>query len=203
MVAPPEQPVSWRTTGLLFLALLVVGAAVFALQQRPAGEATPTAAAPFVEAFDLFGGITVEDVVRLEIVQAEPPDEALFTRDEESVWMQTVPTTTQVFSPTLTNHVVGLLNTRTRRSFSPEAGDLAPYGLDNPQTIIVIAARRAGAIVRYELAVGNLTPTGDAYYVLRRGDPRVHLLTTAALDGILRLLENVPLPEPMPAGTSP
>jgi hypothetical protein len=194
---------SWRTTGLLFLALLVVGAAVLALQQRPAAEATPVAPA-FVEAVDLFGDVAVEDVVRLEIVQVDPPDEALFARDdEESFWSQIVPTTTQVFSPTLTNQIAGLLNTRARRTFSPEAGDLAPYGLDSPQSRVVVATRRADAIVRYELAIGNPTPTGDAYYVLKRGDPRIHLLPSASLDGVLGLLEHVPLPEPAPLPASP
>lgn len=61
---------------------------------------------------------------------------------------------------------------------------------------LVVAARREEDVVRYELALGDITPTGDAYYVLRAGDPRVHLMSTAALSGLLRLLENVPLPPP-------
>lgn len=190
---------SWRTTGILFLILLVVGAAVLALQQRYAAEAraTPTPpSASFVEVVDLFGGLAAEDVARLEISRMEPEDSAVFAREEDSAWVQTVPTMTQVFSPTLTNHVTGLLNTRARRSFSAEGGDLAPYGLDSPQAIITLAVQRDGDIIRYELALGNPTPTGDAYYVQRRGDPRVHLLSTVALDGLLGLLENVPLLPP-------
>jgi hypothetical protein len=191
--------VSWRTTGILFLVLLIAGAAVLALQQRYSAEAqaTPTAASSsFVEVVDLFDGVLVEDVVRLEIIQTEPEDAAVFSREEDSSWVQAVPTTTLVFSPTLTNQVTGLLNTRARRSFSAGGGDLAPYGLDNPQATIVLAVRREGETVRYELALGSRTPTGDAYYVQRRGDPRVHLLSTAALDGVLGLLEHVPLPQP-------
>jgi hypothetical protein len=190
--------VSWRTTGILFLVLLIIGAAVLALQQRysAGAQATPTPAGPFVEVVDLFDGVLVEDVVRLEIVRAEPEDEAVFAREEDSSWVQTVPTTTQVFSPTLTNQITGLLNTRARRSFSAEGGDLAPYGLDDPQASIVLAVRRAAEVVRFEVVLGNHTPTGDAYYVQRRGDPRVHLLSTAALDGVLGLLDHVPLPQP-------
>lgn len=123
---------SWRTTAILFLILLVVAAAVFLVQRQPAGEGAATATSPasFVEATDLFDGVTVEDVVRLEIVQSDPPDQALFERAAEGSWTQTAPTTTQVISATLTNQVMGLLNTRASRSFAPEGGDLAPYGLD-------------------------------------------------------------------------
>jgi hypothetical protein len=154
--------VSWRTTGILFLVLLIIGAAVLALQQRysAGAQATPTPAGPFVEVVDLFDGVLVEDVVRLEIVRAEPEDEAVFAREEDSSWVQTVPTTTQVFSPTLTNQITGLLNTRARRSFSAEGGDLAPYGLDDPQASIVLAVRRAAEVVRFELALGNHDANG-------------------------------------------
>lgn len=187
---------SWRTTGILFLVLLVVAVAVVALQRQQAGDeqATATSPASFVEATDLFDGVTVEDVVRLEIVQRDPPDEAIFERAAEGSWTQTAPTTTQVISATLTNQVMGLLNTRASRSFAPDSGDLAPYGLDEPQATIVLAARREDAVVRYELALGDVTPTRDATYVLKPGDPRVHLMSTASLDGLLRLLETVPLP---------
>ncbi|MDT8307359.1 MAG: DUF4340 domain-containing protein [Anaerolineae bacterium] len=192
---------SWRSTAILFVIFLVVAAAVLLLQPGDADEAgaTPGAAAEFVEVSDLFGGLTVDDVVRVEIVREEPPDQALFEQGEGNLWVQTVPTTTQVLSTTLTNQVTGLLNMRARRSFSAEGGDLAPYGLDEPQATIVVAARREGQTVRYELALGDLTPTGTAYYVLRRGDPRVHLLSTTPLDGLLRLLDTVPLlPTPTP-----
>lgn len=187
---------SWRTTAILFFMLLVVAAGVIILQQGDTDEAhaTPTAMSDFVEAVDLFGGVRVDDVVRLEIVRKEPPEQALFEQSEDSAWVQTVPTITQVLSTTLTNQVSGLLDMRARRSFRPEAGDLTPYGLDEPQATIVVAARREEQVVRYELSLGDLTPTGTAYYVQRRGDPRVHLLSTATLDGLLRLLDSVPLP---------
>lgn len=195
---------SWRTTGILFLVLLVVGAAVFLIERRPGGEDEPTATSPssFVEATDLFDGVTVEEVVRLEIVQTEPADEALFERTEEGSWTQTVPTTTQVISTTLNNNVTGLLNTRATRSFSPEDGDLSPYGLDEPQATIVLAVEKDGSVVRYELALGDAAPTGNATYVLKPGDPRVHLMSTFAFDRLLGLLENVPVPPtPTPAPT--
>jgi hypothetical protein len=188
---------SWRTTAILFLVLLVVAAGVLILQQRQDAEnsATPTVTTDFVEVIDLFSGLTVDEIVRVEVSRHEPPDLALFVHGDDTTWTQTVPTTTQVLSMTLTNQVSGLVNSRARRSFSAEDGDLSPYGLDEPQATIVIAARRDGQITRYELRLGNLTPTGTAYYVQRQDDPRVHLLNTIALDGLLGLLDDVPVPE--------
>lgn len=187
---------SWRTTGILFLVLLVVAAAVFAIQRQPGGDedVAATSAPSFVEANDLFEGATVEEVIRLEIVQAEPGNEALFERTEDGSWTQTVPTTTQVISSTLNADVTGLLTTRASRSFAAEGGDLAPYGLDEPRATIVIAVEKDSSVVRYELALGDAAPTGDATYVLKRGDPRVHLMGTFALERVLGLLENLPLP---------
>jgi hypothetical protein len=49
-------------------------------------------------------------------------------------------------------------------------------------------------VVRYELALGDVTPTGDAYYVRKPGDPRVYLMSAAGFGALLRLLETVPLP---------
>jgi hypothetical protein len=187
---------SLRTTAVLFVVLLAVAGAVLIFQPGTDGEALATAtAAPFVEALELYEGAAVEDVVRLEIVQTASADEVLFERDGEGAWTQAVPTTTLVFSPTLTNQVAGLLNSSARRSFPAEGGNLEPYGLEEPAYTIVVAVEREGSIVRYELALGSRTPTGDAYYTLKTGDPRVHLLSTAALEGLLRLLEYVPLPE--------
>lgn len=186
---------SWRTTATLFLILLLVAAGVLILQQRQDAEtsATPTAPPGFVEGSDLFGGLTVEDVVRVEVSRHDPPGQALFVHGDDTTWTQTVPTTTQVLSMTLTYQVSGLITIPARRSFSAEDGDLSPYGLDEPQATIVIAARRDGEIVRHELFVGNLAPTGSAYYVQRQGDPRVHLLSTLPLDDLLGLLDAVPV----------
>jgi hypothetical protein len=188
--------VSWRTTGILFLILLTVAAVVLIVQRQPPGDelATPTGPASFTEALDLFDGVTIDEVVRLEIARSAPPDEAHFDRDAEGAWSQTAPTATQVISATLTNQVTGLLNTRVSRSFTAENGDLAPYGLDDPQATIVLAVQDAGSVVRFELALGDLTPIGDAYYVLKPGDPRVHLMSSASLDSVLRLLDTAPLP---------
>lgn len=189
---------SWRTTGILFIVLVVVGGLVY-LQSRqneaaPA-DATPAAATP--SSVSIFDDVTEENVRRLEIT-ASRGQEASLSREAEGGWFMTVPTATAVISQTVTNSVMGLINTSSRRTFAPEENPLQVYGLEDPARRIVLVAGREGQVIRYQLDVGNETPAGDAYYVLREGDARVHLMTKSILDRIFELATDPPLPESLP-----
>lgn len=189
---------SWRTTGILFIVLIVVAALVFIQSRRDEnGSAAPTAAAPDTESVSIFESIAVENVLRVEI-QAQPDVFASYLRESDGDWHMTTPTATLVVSQTLSNSVTGLLNTASRRTFAPEENPLEVYGLADPAREIVIAARRDEQVVRVALQVGNETPAGDAYYVLREGDRRVHLMTKSTLDRIFELATEPPLPETLP-----
>lgn len=190
---------SWRTTGILFVVLVVVGALVY-LQSRQEA-ATPADLTPTVANADtvsIFEGISVDDVRRLEVT-AGAGEEASFSREAEGGWFMTVPTATTVISQTVTNSVLGLFNTGSRRTFAPEENPLEAYGLEDPTREIVVVAGREGQVLRFQLEIGNETPAGDAYYVLREGDRRVHLMTKSTLDGIFALATEPPLPESLPA----
>lgn len=194
---------SWRTTGILFVILVLVGGLVY-LQSRQddaaTGDATPTASAP--NTVSIFDGVTVDDVRRLEVT-AGSGEEASFSREAEGGWYMTVPTATTVISQTVTNSVMGLINTGSRRTFTAEENPLEVYGLEDPSREIVVVAGREGQLLRYQLEIGNETPAGDAYYVLRDGDSRVHLMTKSTLDSILELATAPPLPESLPTAPPP
>lgn len=189
---------SWRTTGLLFIALVVVAAVVFlqSRQTEPENDGLPTAA-PVVETTDLFGDVEEPDVVRLD-VQAASNREASFSREPGGNWVMTVPTSTAVITQTVTNAVTGLINTSSRRTFAPDENPLDAYGLVDPARQIIVAVEREGQIVRHLLQIGNETPAGDAYYVLKEGDRRVHLMTKTTLDNVFELATQPPLPETLP-----
>lgn len=186
---------NWRVTLALFVILVIAAAAVFLWQQQPAATPTPTISAfsTFIEAADLYDGLVIEDVQRVEVSRADPPAESVFVQSEDGAWMQTVPTTTQVISFTVSNQVMGMLNSRSRRALMPEGGDLAAFGLAEPHATILIAARRDEDTVRYQIAIGSTAPGGNIYYVHKSGDPRVHLVNKFALDSILRLLDDPPV----------
>ncbi|HZD10355.1 MAG TPA: DUF4340 domain-containing protein [Candidatus Binatia bacterium] len=190
---------SWRTTGILFVVLVVVGGLVYWQSRQDEGEAaepTPPFAAP--ESVPLFDEVTVEDVVRLDVVPAGGV-KASFKHNDDGSWFMTVPTETTVISQTVTNSVTGLINTGSRRTLSPDENPLEAYGLLEPAREIVVAAQRDDQIVRHRLQVGNETPAGDAYYVLKEGDRRIHLMTKSTLDNVFALATNPPLPETLPA----
>lgn len=190
---------SWRTTGLLFIALLIVGAIAFwqSRNDDDVEEAQPTAQAPVAEGVNLFEGVDVERIARLDVRESVEA-QASFHREPDGEWYMTTPTTTVVISQTVTNSLMGLLNTGSRRTFAPGENPLDAYGLQDPLRDIIVAVERSDQVVRYHLQVGNETPAGDAYYVLKEGDRRVHLMTKSTLDGIFSLASDPPLPETLP-----
>jgi hypothetical protein len=182
---------SWRTTGILFLVLLLVGGVVYwQSQSADQDAATPTPAlAPgtFNESVRLVPDVAREDVVRLEISRF-PTGEQVVYEQEEGSWTKTVPTTTQVISSTVNTPLQSLLDASSRRTLPPDANPAEAYGLAEPSATIIVATRREGAIVRHTFYLGNLTPAEDAYYLQKAGDPRIHIVASFALNNMLDLL---------------
>lgn len=182
---------NWRTTGVLFFLLLVLGGIVY-WQQQAAGPAEPTptpALGPgtFAETVPLLPDVAIDDVQRLEVSRDAGKDRRIYEQ-ENGIWTQTVPTTTQVLSPTIVTPLQSLLDAGSRRTLSPDANPLEAYGLAKPGSTIVVAVRREGATARHTFFVGNLTPAGDAFYLHKAGDPRVHIVTSFPINNILELL---------------
>jgi len=189
---------SWRTTAVLFVILLLLGGYVYYQgQQEPSVEplATPLAQPEQVELV----GATVEEVNRLDITRLEDATSASFSRDETGAWFQSVPTNTEVISQTMNTQISGLATLRSNRTLPADANPPATYGLDEPGYEIILATTRDERTVRTTLLVGNETPAGDAYYVQKRNDPRVHIVPIGVIQNMIDLLENPPLPEPTPA----
>lgn len=191
---------SGRTTAVLFVVLLVLaGYVYYQNQQEPAATPLPTPLPATPEQFSLFANATIDQVTQLEIYRAEDGITAVFSRDTQKNWVQTVPTTTQVISTTLELQTTGLINLRTTQSFAPELNPASAYGLDTPDyTISLFASREDGATVRYHLLVGNKTPTGNGYYVQREGDPRFHVVSLGVIQNMVALIDNPPIPLPTP-----
>lgn len=190
---------SGRTTLGLFVILILVVALAFLQSRQPEPEdaEAPTAQAPVVESVNVFEGVSVDDVARLDLALTVDAS-ASFTREADGSWYMTTPTATQVISQTMTNTVMGLLNTGSRRTFAPDENPLDAYGLADPIREIVVAVSQEERLLRYRLEVGNETPAGDAYYVLKEGDRRVHLMMKSMIDRIFGLGTDPPLPEDLP-----
>lgn len=201
---------NWRTTAVLFVILLLLAGYVYYDSQR---EPEPDlvdepAAAPVTERVQLVEGVMLEQVTELTVTRHEDQKTATFFRDTAGEWTQTVPTTTAVVSSTLNTAVSGLLTLSSRRSFEPVAGSgsasaLSPYGLADPAAFIALTYLAGESPQSVGFNIGSQTPAEDAYYLLREGDTRVHLVPPFSIDNITVLIDEPPLPTPTAAETMP
>lgn len=189
---------SWRTTAVLFIILLALGGYIYYQNQQESetvteSEPVGTLPPPTPERFNLVRA-TLESVQGLNVTRLEDGTEAQFLRDDQGIWTQTVPTTTQVISQTMETFMAGMINMQTSRSFRSDESPLSAYGLDEPAHNITIAAFKDDiSIVRITLLIGNETPTSGSYYVQLDGDPRVHLVLKGPIDNMINLIDNPPL----------
>jgi len=190
--------VNWRTTAALLIVLIVLGGYVYYQNQQepePPPIPTPAAAPPARE--PLFPGATINGVDQLEITRRADGLTAVFIRDEAGEWTRTVPTTTLVISQTLNTQVTGLINTQSTQRIAADANPLSVYGLESPAYEIAMTVTRSdGKRVRYTLLVGNEVPTGNNFYIQRKGDGRVHVVPSGSIQNMINLLETPPLVGP-------
>lgn len=196
---------SWRTTAILFVVVLVLAGLVFIQsRQEPEVEEVPTAqpTLPTVRMFDDI--ITLDQVTELSVQRIISDTSVLFLHDARGDWYQTFPTQTQVISATLSGQVNNLINLSSRRTFGPNENPLEAYGLDEPQAQISLSYRKDEVVVRATFLVGDLVPGGNGYYFQKQGDPRVHIVPQFNVTGLLDLVGKPPvqLPTPTPVITS-
>ncbi|MFQ5398902.1 MAG: DUF4340 domain-containing protein [Anaerolineae bacterium] len=189
---------NWRTTAALLIVLIALGGYVYYQdQQEPEPPPIPTAVAAPPAREPLFPGATINGVEQLEVTRREDGLMAIFVRDETGEWTRTVPTTTLVISQTLNTQVTGLINTSSTQRIAADANPLSVYGLDNPAYEIALTVTRTdGKLVRYTLRVGNEVPTGNNFYIQRKGDGRMHVVPSGSIQNMINLLETPPLAGP-------
>ena len=129
-------------------------------------------------------------VQEIHISRSSDSVEASYSQDANGRWAQTSPQAQAVLSTTLTSQVTGYLNLSSTRVFSSADNPLSAYGLDTPAYQIDIS----GGDQRHILAIGNETSTKDGYYVQPLGDPRVFVVSKGAIDNMINLIDNPPLP---------
>jgi hypothetical protein len=183
--------VNWRWTAALF-GILVVLAAFLLLQNQQEDAEEPTPFPTPVPAVSLLPGVNIEDVQRLEINRSEDNISATFIHDEDGSWARTVPTHTQVISDSMNSQLAGLLNLSAQSTLPEDANPLSAYGLDSPAYEITVVTLQDGQAVRFSFLIGDETPTGAGYYLMRQGNPAVRVVLLSPIDSIITLLDNPP-----------
>jgi hypothetical protein len=187
--------VNWRWTAVLFGILALLAAFLVLQNQRQAAE-EPTPFPTPIPAVALLPSVEIEAVQRLEIRRVEDDFAATFVHDEDGSWARTVPTQTQVISQTMNTQLAGLLNLTAQSTLPEGANPLSAYGLDDPSYEITLVAIQDGQAVRFAFLIGDETPTGSGYYLMRQGNPSVRVVLKVPIDNVTNLLDGPPLNEP-------
>jgi hypothetical protein len=75
--------------------------------------------------------------------------------------------------------------------------DLSVFGLAEPAATVTLGLQNG---TTFTLEIGDQNPGRTDYYVQKEGDPRVHLVASAYIAGLLDLVDNPPYP---PTPTTP
>jgi hypothetical protein len=192
---------SWRTTGILFVILAVLAAYVLLQQNQESGDGEPTPTSAAASRLNLVTGITLDQVVRLDVSRAEDGAFVSLARTEFGEWSRTVPTATAMISNTMNSRVTGLINMASRETFEPGLNPLSAYGLDEPAYTFTLAARQNDRTLRFKFLVGSETPTGSGFYVQRSGDDRVFVILQTTVNNMINMIDDPPIyvpPTPTP-----
>ncbi|MCA9914700.1 MAG: DUF4340 domain-containing protein, partial [Anaerolineae bacterium] len=134
-------------------------------------------------------------------------------KDSAGIWQlgstSSIQSSRSLVQPTIESALPTLLALRSQDQFAPDGGNLAPFGLDNPQHEIRIAISTAAAEATpevdgtastqtFRLRIGNKNPQGNAYYALLGDDTStVYLVSNAAgIDNILNWTTQPPFAVP-------
>ncbi len=179
--------VRWRTTGVLFLVLLVlVGVVIFVNKRSPGAEPTPTSWPPV---FD----IPVSDVVAVDVYRGD----GHVRLEHAEGWRIVAPEDKAADDDEVERRLRSLLLSVAFDRFTSQ--NLAEYGLDHPQARIVLDTGER----QVEVRVGDANPTDTDYYIQVGSDPTIYVVGKYAVDRVLEWTDTLPVPPtPTPTATS-
>jgi len=166
----------FRNTLLLLLVLLGLGGYVYWVELPQAEKEEKKEKLVEVEADQV-----------TEIVLTAPDREIALVKSD-GAWRLIRPIAGDADESTVKAILSTLGAAEVKKALDEEATDLAPFGLDKPNTTIAMkAGDRALPLIR----IGKATPVGNSAYALR-GDEKKVLLTTAAVrSGVDRTLKDL------------
>jgi hypothetical protein len=150
------------------------------LLQRLAESQTEQRLLAEVPGDPLIPGITRDDIqaVRIQV----PGSEQSFTvaRDGAGTW--TAPGYTSAFEPAQGESIAVTVSLIPyyRRLENAVQGDRGTYGFTPLGSLLIQVVLRDGR--QYAVAVGDLTPSGDTYYVILDRQPDVYIVERRAID---------------------
>jgi hypothetical protein len=163
---------NWRKVGLYYLFAAIFGSYYFLFEWRPpktiglAGSPGPTAQQ------SQFLAIARDDIHGL--VLKRPNISPLTFRRDGQQWTVVEPVGLEVPSDLLTSFVENLTPTRQIIMIAKEPKDFTPFGLNPPNTSIVVQDKTGKEVATVSL--GGTNPTSSAVYARIEPSPQVYLL---------------------------
>ena len=156
-----------RSTLVLLAVFIALAGYVYfvELERRPASE-TPPNEQLFTWETDNLTALTIDF----------GGEETTLERVDDAAWQLTAPITTAADETQVSSITSALASLDIRRVLSEGAGDLSPFGLDEPNVEVSVVVSGAGSPQR--LLIGDTTPTGGERYAKLAASDRVILIAS-------------------------
>ncbi|MBI2954497.1 MAG: DUF4340 domain-containing protein [Chloroflexi bacterium] len=183
---------SYKTTLILLVALVVIGAAVYWQDVRSGSGKKEEPKSTQVFTF------APQDVSSLSVTYDGKSTD--LQKDDATKWSITKPVSAEADYWGVENMVVRLGSLTANRTLTGTVGDLAVYGLDRP----IMEARIGTKDGKREIIIaGDKTPDGSAYYVKRMNVDTIYLVATSIISDVTKLATEPPRAAPTPTPGPP
>ena len=163
---------TWQRISLYYLFAAILGTYFLVFEWHPnkrPGLVDLTAPVAVQQSYFLPG--SRDDIQEIVLKQGNT---TVLCRRNGQRWAVVEPAGVEVPSDLITSFVENLTPTKEVIIIDKEPKDAAPYGLDRPNTTLVVKDKTGKAIATVSL--GGLNPTSSAVYAQKDSSPQVYLL---------------------------
>ena len=157
----------------LTIAVLVLAALTGALYWSQHHKPAETAAEASSEAPSKILSLNESDITKVELKKTG--GDIVLSKDDSGNWSITAPKPLRADQSSVRNIVSTLSSLSADRLLEEKAGDLNPYGLNQPTLQVAVTEKNNKT---QKLLVGDNTPTGSAAYAKLDRDPRVFTIAS-------------------------
>jgi hypothetical protein len=163
---------SWKKISIYYTLAAILGTYFFLVEWRPnkrPGLVDPTAPAPVQQS--QFIAVPRDDI---QEVILKRKGVVILCRRNGQRWEVVEPAGLPVSSDLVTSLIENLTPTKEVIIIDPNPKDVVPYGLDNPNTTVIVKDKTGKEVAT--VSIGAQNPTSSAVYVRKDPAPQVYLL---------------------------
>jgi len=174
---------------VVIFAVLVLYVLTVQLPNERAANATPTPVAASSAVWTIAG----DQIAGVRVVDRAGNRSVAFAKDGQGIWSVTEPEAQPADQSLASTSAARFTNLFATRTITTPA-DMGPFGVLSPTYTVELKLVDG---TQLSVAIGDKTPTGSAYYLLRRGEADVIVVSSSGIDGIISLLDEPPYLAPI------